>query len=628
MPGFRTVVCSCAIAATLLVGSHSRAEVLPAEQQKLDALDQSLHKAATLYRTKKFIELGKLVEQMETSLGELKETGNNELAPAITGMELRLAAAQRLLKGSLDHAAAGKPVAKKPAMTKPIAKTTVKPKTPPGGVSFVNDIGPLLADRCGNCHISQEKGGFSVASYAALRRGSPTGTVFNPGKGRGSTLVDLLESGDMPRGGGKLSNEDIEMIIKWIDNGAVYDGPDPTAMLASAGGRGGQGMQGGNDVATGNESVSFMRDIAPVLAASCVGCHGGSQGSDNFELDTFARLKRGGRSGDVLSAGNPNRSVLLKMLKGTGKDMAGKQRQRMPARKPALSDDIIAKFETWISEGAKFDGGDPNAEIDYLVRQMKASQMSHEELAVWRLDLAARNWNKGNPGVPVDKIEGEDFVLYGNLTPARLKEIADIVSAERSKVSNVLRLTPGKPLVKGKASLFVFEKRFELTEFARMVANRELPNDTSSFFSYDVVDAFAGMMAPKDDDTTSNFQLQVAESLCGLHVEALSRGVPAWFGVGAGRVYASKVEPRSAMIKHWDEAAGAALSGAKPSFVNARALDGQSVALGYGLVKSMAATSTKYNALMDLLKKGTPFNQALMQVYGMNAEKLAQGWMR
>jgi len=209
-----------------------------------------------------------------------------------------------------------------------------------------------------------------------------------------------------------------------------------------------------------------------------------------------------------------------------------------------------------------------------------------------------------------------------------LKEIADIVSAERSKINNVLRLTPGKPLVKGKASLFVFEKRFELTEFARMVANRELPNDTNSFFAYDVVDAFAGMMVPKDDDTTSNFQLLVAEALCGLHVEALSRNVPAWFGVGAGRIYASKVEPRSALIKRWDEAAGAAVAGAKPTFVNAKSLDGQSVALGYGLVKSMAGTSGKFNGLMDLLKKGTPFNQAMMQVYGMNAEKLAQAWMR
>ncbi|HEX3872116.1 MAG TPA: c-type cytochrome domain-containing protein [Pirellulales bacterium] len=606
---------SCAVAASVMIVSRAGAELRPEDQQKIDAIDESLHKAATLYRTKKFADLGKLVEQVETSLGELKETVNPDLAPTLSGLEVRVAAAQRLLRASLDHAAPAKPA------TKPVAKMPAKAKTaPPGGISYVNDIAPLLADRCGNCHITQSKGGFNVGTYAALRQGSSSGTVFNPGKGSGSTLVDLIESGDMPRGGGKLSDADISMIVKWIDNGAVFDGADPTAMVASA-----ASNMPMSDMPSGGESISFLRDIAPILSDHCTDCHGGERGQANFELGTFAQLKKGGRTGDVLNPGKPNRSLLLNMLKGKAKDAMGKTRPQMPRNKSPLSDEQIAKFETWISEGAKFDGGDQNVEIDYLVRQYRASKMNHEELLAYRTELAKQNWIKGSPGVSVDKVEMEDFTVYGNMTPVVLKDVAERIVRERSKISNVLRLTPGKPLVKGGVSIFVFEKRFELTEFARMLDHRELTSDTAGFFVYDVIDAYAGILLPKDDDQT--FSLLVAESFCGLHVASLGKNVPKWFANGAGRVYGAKVEPRSAMVKRWDDSVASALSGAKPTFVGAKNPDGEQVALSYGLVKSMS-TSSKFNTLLEMLRKGANFNQALMQVYGSNAQGLAAAWLR
>jgi mono/diheme cytochrome c family protein len=626
MLAYRTWLWPCAVVAASLVAtsadvSVANAEIRPDDQQKIDAMDQSLHKAATLYRSKKFVDLGKLVEELETSLGQLKEASNEELAPSLAGLEMRVAAAQRLLKAGVDHAGMAKPT----STTKPVTKTPTKPKTATGGISFVNDVAPLLADRCGNCHVTQQKGGFSVATYAALRQGSPSGTVFNPGKGRGSTFIELLESGDMPRGGGgKLSDAEIDMLVKWIDAGAIFDGADPTMSLASASGSTGGGDK--PDYPTGGEHMSFMRDIAPILADHCTECHGGSQGSANFELDTFARLKQGGRMGDVLSPGKPNRSLLLQMLKGTAKDQMGKGRPQMPRNKSKLPEEDIKKFETWIAEGAKYDGGDPTVEIDYLVKQLRASRMSHEELIAARAELAKGNWSKGNPGVPLDKVEMEDFVVYGSLTPVRLREVAEKISHERSKISNVLRLTPGKPLVKGNFSIFVFEKRFELTEFARMLVHRDLSSDTGSFFKFDVINAYGGILLPKDDEIM--FSLLASEVMCGLHVESLATNVPEWFGIGAGRVYASKVEARSTMVKRWDEAAMAAMGGAKPNFVTAKNLDGQDVALSYGLVKSMYGNSAKFNALIDAMRKGARFDQALMQTFGVNSEKLAQAWLR
>ena len=163
-------------------------------------------------------------------------------------------------------------------------------------MSFARDIGPLLQTKCGRCHsgAANPKGGFCVDSYATIRRGSDSGQVFVPGKGDGSRLIELLETGDMPRGGGKLSDAEITMIRNWIDANALFDG-DPTAMA----------MAGGSSAPTGKETVSFMRDIAPVIVGNCTRCHGGVQGSDNLELETFAQIKRGGGTGDLLRPAIP-----------------------------------------------------------------------------------------------------------------------------------------------------------------------------------------------------------------------------------------------------------------------------------------------------------------------------------
>ncbi|HWA99000.1 MAG TPA: c-type cytochrome domain-containing protein [Pirellulales bacterium] len=619
MTGLRALGLMLAGSMMLQVVSLAEAEILPAEKQKIDAVNKSLHQVGMLFRGKKYGDLGKVIEQIEKSIDELKSENNADLGPEVSGLEMRFAAAQRLLKASLDHSAASaKPTAGKPMPKKPIAK---KPTTPTGGVSFVNQIAPLLADKCGRCHISRQSGGFSVASYAALRAGSGNGTVFQPGKGKGSTLVDLLESGDMPRGANRLSDAEIDMVVAWIDQGAIFDGGDPNVMLASNSGSAGPSM---SDMPTGNEKVSFMRDIAPMLVGNCTNCHGGDRGAGNFELDTFERLKRGGRDGDVLSAGNPGNSILLKMLKGTQKDRMGKLRPRMPQRSSALSDSEIAKFETWISEGAKFDGDDPRELLEFQVRVNNAIKMTHEELTASRADLAKKNWAKGSPGMPVDKVERDDFVVYGNLPSVRLNELADMIDAERVKIGTALKVPPGKPLVKGKISIFVFEKRFELSEFARMVDRRELPSDTSAFFRFDVIDAFGGLMAPKENDHT--FPLLVSEILCGCYVDSMGRNIPAWFSNGAARVYAAKVEPRSALVKHWDEQVGPAMAGAKWNFIEDKSVDGQAAALSYGLVKSMMANGAQFGTLMELLKKGMKFDNAVQQAYRVTPQKLAQAY--
>src|SRR5262245_52616390 len=90
------------------------------------------------------------------------------------------------------------------------------------------------------------------------------------------------------------------------------------------------------------QSVDYMRDVKPILAASCYTCHGAIKQKAGLRLDTVAAMKAGGDHGNVLSE-----NLLLKHILGE------KGYRRMPpidegeALKPAQ----IAILARWIEQG-------------------------------------------------------------------------------------------------------------------------------------------------------------------------------------------------------------------------------------------------------------------------------------
>ena len=101
--------------------------------------------------------------------------------------------------------------------------------------------------------------------------------------------------------------------------------------------------------ASGKGTVSFAKDVAPILVAKCVSCHD-DNARGGLRLDTFAGLEKGGNNGLLLQAGNPNNSRLIQKL------VTPNAQQRMPKGEAALTADEIQTIGTWIAEGAKFEG--------------------------------------------------------------------------------------------------------------------------------------------------------------------------------------------------------------------------------------------------------------------------------
>ncbi len=271
---------------------------------------------------------------------------------------------------------------------------------------------------------------FSMASYNALMNGKGGASVIERGKADRSRLMEVLESGEMPQNGGKLPDASIKLMAAWINQGAKFDGQNPAAPIAAALPK---KERPKIDVvkATGKETVKYSRDIAPVLASTCIECHGAQQPRAQLGLDTFARLLRGSQNGVILTPGKPAESELIKRLKGLGVT-------RMPANRPPLSNDVIAKFEKWIEEGAKFDGPSPNMDTDMVAKVYRATTLTHEELAKERVALAGDNWKLANPDDKAARHETENFLLIGNVGESRLKEVGDAAEKLKDRVANAL----------------------------------------------------------------------------------------------------------------------------------------------------------------------------------------------
>jgi hypothetical protein len=88
-------------------------------------------------------------------------------------------------------------------------------------VSFSLDVAPIFNNRCVQCHSgSQASGRLDLSSYASIMAGGGTGTVVSPGEISKSRLISMVQSGQMPRSGAKLTSDQIKILEDWVAAGA------------------------------------------------------------------------------------------------------------------------------------------------------------------------------------------------------------------------------------------------------------------------------------------------------------------------------------------------------------------------------------------------------------------------
>ena len=218
-------------------------------------------------------------------------------------------------------------------------------------IDFTNHVLPILEDRCFSCHQEpydkngrtiQPKAGLALNTYELVMKGNLDDTVVTPGDVEDSYLHEVLtldEDDDMfmPPKGGPLTPEQIDIIKRWIEEGAK-----PKA--------------GGGGVADASGGVSFHDHIFPILEERCLDCHGEPYVKNGrtihpkagLALDTYEAVLKGNLDGEIIDRGVHEESTLYVVITLDPDDS-----EIMPPKGDPLSAEEIDLFKKWIDEGAK-----------------------------------------------------------------------------------------------------------------------------------------------------------------------------------------------------------------------------------------------------------------------------------
>ena len=203
----------------------------------------------------------------------------------------------------------------------------IDPVTPPTGGScdpdtiyFQNQILPLLVSNCteSGCHNAQDhKEGIVITSYQTLLSTVERVTQNDWGKNK---LIKSLQESDlekrMPQNKPPFTTDQIDMIKKWINQGAVNNACDESF--------------GGCDTLSGATYTAFVQ---PLLQIKCKGCHSGASPQGGIKMTTYAETKILALDGRLYS------SVTASV-------------NWMPKGGAKLDDCKLAKLKKWIDAGA------------------------------------------------------------------------------------------------------------------------------------------------------------------------------------------------------------------------------------------------------------------------------------
>ncbi len=100
-----------------------------------------------------------------------------------------------------------------------------------------------------------------------------------------------------------------------------------------------------------SEAVVFDDLVMPILESKCVSCHKESKTKGKLRLDHEGEIIKGGKSGDLLIAGDLENSLLIQRIL-----LPKEEKKHMPPKnKPQLTAEELALLKEWVASGASFE---------------------------------------------------------------------------------------------------------------------------------------------------------------------------------------------------------------------------------------------------------------------------------
>lgn len=197
----------------------------------------------------------------------------------------------------------------------PVDTTTCDPDT----VYFGNVIQPLLNSSCAipGCHdANTAEEDIILDSYSNIIN---TADIQPHNVNGGKLYESITDNGEdrmPPYPYAKLSNDQIDLIATWINQGALNNFCDESA------------------VACDTSNVTFSLSVKPIIDQKCKGCHSGTQPQGGISLTNYDQIKASGASGKLLGAVNWDYGYI-----------------KMPQNASKIPDCEISKIRIWIADG-------------------------------------------------------------------------------------------------------------------------------------------------------------------------------------------------------------------------------------------------------------------------------------
>ena len=192
---------------------------------------------------------------------------------------------------------------------------------------FETDVQPILKQRCMGCHASASpQAGLSLDSRDSILKGGKSGPAVVPGKPVESLLLQMVSSGKMPFGGKPLGADQVLILRKWIEGGALRQGESGVAALSAT-----------------------EQEVQAILSAKCWVCHGRVTRQAGLDLRSRASMLKGGKSGPAIVPGNTGESLLIRRI--TSQEMPPPKLQEQFSVR-GLTTGELEKLQSWIRSGA------------------------------------------------------------------------------------------------------------------------------------------------------------------------------------------------------------------------------------------------------------------------------------
>ncbi len=602
--------------AVLACGGAVRAEVTPAQSKELRQLKRDLAKVTSRLRKKEFDEVETLLDDAEARVQAIMAAADvGEKSRRLLGIPQLIASRRKALELQRQKAE-GRPV--------------------PKGVSFKTDVVPVITEHCLECHgPNNPRAGLNLSTFVGWKRGGVNGPLLVPGAALNSRVIARLAANDakvrMPRGRDPLPSQSLETIVGWINQGARYDGGDEKTPLTE--------LSKPRPMVEipkpqGTETVSFTKDIAPMMVRLCVRCHSGDTPRSGLSLVSFANMMAGGESGPVIIPGKREESRLFRLV-------GGLENPRMPQGRARITRKNYEDLVTWFDEGNVFDGDDANAPLTSYVpstEQLAAerfAKMSADEWLAHRKERTDAIWKRSLPSESHETVETGEFLIVGDVSAERLQEIGEWAEEHLQTLQRMFDAKSedtASPVWKGKLTIMVFQKRFGFTEYSLSVRDRA---ELGGLFGDSVVtptfeDAYIVLLDVGDEPsgTQPGLRSVLRDQLSGVFV---SRGVdlPDWLVRGTGLFVAYQADRANPYFKGLPQRAEKTLQAIDmPADVLSDGMFSPAEVgpVGYLAVRFLVEQTNivKFAGLVRSLQRGTPLAEAFSAASGSDLETFTQ----